>query len=74
MNLSLVHTPTSSTLFQVRFIHEAFRRLRPGVPIRALHGGMKQMKRTAVYNEFCEAKAMVLFATDIAAWVWTSPL
>ncbi|KAG1664899.1 hypothetical protein FOA52_006245 [Chlamydomonas sp. UWO 241] len=59
-----------STCKQVRFVHEAFRRLRPGVPIRALHGGMKQMKRMGVFYEFCEAKkgdGMVLFATDIAA-------
>lgn len=46
---------------------EAFRKLRPGVPLRALHGNMKQMKRMGVFYEFCEAKAMVLFATDIAA-------
>ncbi|GAX85700.1 hypothetical protein CEUSTIGMA_g13114.t1 [Chlamydomonas eustigma] len=56
-----------STCKQVRFVHEAFRRLRPGVPLRALHGGMKQFKRMGVFYEFCEAKAMVLFATDIAA-------
>ena len=35
---------------------EAFRKLRPGVPLRALHGGMKQMKRMGVYYEFNEAK------------------
>ena len=39
----------------------------PGVPLRALHGKMKQLKRMAVFYEFAEAKAMVLFATDIAA-------
>lgn len=52
---------------QVRFVNEAFRKLRPGVPLRALHGNMKQGKRVGVFNEFCEAKGMVLFATDIAA-------
>lgn len=40
-------------------MYEAFRKLRPGVPVRALHGSMKQMKRMKVYYEFCEAKAMV---------------
>lgn len=132
-----------STCKQVRFLFEAFRKLRPGVPLRALHGKMAQIKRMggeqrvelcacaglqcccgagqlhgrwqlvqrtpgglssrgiyilgalhrapppaavpwraicatdqsrfycmpccAVFYEFCEAKAMVLFATDIAA-------
>ncbi|CAK0786422.1 hypothetical protein CVIRNUC_009635 [Coccomyxa viridis] len=53
---------------QVKFALEAFRRLRPGVVLRALHGKMKQMKRMAVYYDFCQAKGgCVLFATDIAA-------
>ncbi|KAG2489867.1 hypothetical protein HYH03_011669 [Edaphochlamys debaryana] len=56
-----------STCKQVRFVFEAFRKLRPGVPLRCLHGGMKQGKRTGVFYEFCEAQAMVLIATDIAA-------
>lgn len=56
-----------STCKQVRFAFEAFRRLRPGVPLRALHGKMNQYKRMAVFYEYCEAKSMVLFATDIAA-------
>lgn len=34
-----------STCKQVRFLHEAFRKLRPGVPLRALHGRMNQYKR-----------------------------
>lgn len=38
---------------------EAFRKLRPGVPLRCLHGNMKQGKRMGVFYEFCEAKAMV---------------
>lgn len=50
-----------------RFLFEAFRRLRPGVPLRALHGRMSQARRERVYYEFCEAKDMVLFATDVAA-------
>ncbi|KAI3430456.1 hypothetical protein D9Q98_005051 [Chlorella vulgaris] len=56
-----------STCKQVRFLFEAFRKLRPGVPLRALHGKMNQYKRMGAFYEFCEAKAMVLFATDIAA-------
>ncbi|GIL64765.1 hypothetical protein Vafri_18644 [Volvox africanus] len=56
-----------STCKQVRFVFEAFRKLRPGVPLRCLHGGMKQPKRMGVFYEFCNAQAMVLIATDIAA-------
>lgn len=39
---------------QVRFVFEAFRKLRPGVPMRSLHGGMKQMKRMGVFYEYCQ--------------------
>ena len=35
----------ASTCKQVRFLFEAFRKLRPGVPLRALHGKMNQYKR-----------------------------
>ncbi len=37
---------------QVRFIYEAFRRLRPGVPLMHLHGKMSQQKRMETYFEF----------------------
>lgn len=43
-----------STCNQVRYAYEALRRLRPGVPLRALHGKMKQMKRLAAFYDFCE--------------------
>ena len=61
-----------STCNQVKFVYEAFRRLRPGTPLRCLHGKMSQQKRVVVYDQFCDnesnkAKAGVLFATDIAA-------
>ncbi|KAL6769232.1 hypothetical protein ACKKBG_A18010 [Auxenochlorella protothecoides x Auxenochlorella symbiontica] len=56
-----------STCKQTRFYFEAFRKLRPGVPLRALHGRLNQYKRMGVFYDFCESKAMVLFATDIAA-------
>ncbi|EFX84542.1 hypothetical protein DAPPUDRAFT_223010 [Daphnia pulex] len=52
---------------QVRFIHQAFTRLRPGLSVLALYGTMHQMKRMSVYEEFCEKQTAVLFATDIAA-------
>ncbi|XP_068698685.1 probable ATP-dependent RNA helicase DDX10 isoform X2 [Montipora foliosa] len=56
-----------SSCKQVKFIYESFRRLRPGVPLMALYGHQKQLKRMAVYNDFCNKTAAVLFATDIAA-------
>ena len=56
-----------SSCKQVKFIYEAFRRLRPGVPLMALYGRQKQLKRVAIYNDFCRKKAAVLFCTDIAA-------
>jgi ATP-dependent RNA helicase DDX10/DBP4 len=56
-----------STCNQVKFVYEAFRRLRPGTPLRCLHGKMSQQKRVVVYDQYCESKAGVLFATDIAA-------
>ena len=57
-----------STCKQVRFVYEAFRRLRPGVPLRALHGKMKHGARDAAFNAFSNTTGgAVLFATDVAA-------
>lgn len=44
-----------------------FCRLRPGLPILALHGKQQQMKRMEVYRDFLRKKSAVLFATDLAA-------
>ncbi|KAL5010301.1 hypothetical protein ScPMuIL_012606 [Solemya velum] len=52
---------------QVKMVFETMRRLRPGVTILELHGGMNQLKRVDVYNKFCRKQNAVLFATDIAA-------
>ncbi|KAJ7996963.1 hypothetical protein DPEC_G00223980 [Dallia pectoralis] len=52
---------------EVQYLFRVFCRLRPGVPILALHGKQQQMKRVEVYNEFIKKKHAVLFATDIAA-------
>ena len=35
------------------------RHLRPGVPLRCLHGNMKQLKRMATFYDFCQAPHMV---------------
>jgi ATP-dependent RNA helicase DDX10/DBP4 len=56
-----------SSCKQSRFIFEAFRRLRPGVPLQVLHGKMKQTRRMLVYYDFAKKSEAVLFATDIAA-------
>ncbi|XP_078736571.1 putative ATP-dependent RNA helicase DDX10 isoform X4 [Lampetra fluviatilis] len=56
-----------SSCKQVQFLFHAFCRLRPGMPILALHGKQQQMKRMDVYQDFCRKKSAALFATDIAA-------
>ena len=56
-----------SSCKQVRFAYEVFCRLRPGVPLMALYGRQKQIKRVAIYDDFGRKKAAVLLCTDIAA-------
>lgn len=51
----------------MKFAYEALRRLRPGLPLKLLHGRMKQMPRLAVFHDFCDATHAALFATDVAA-------
>ncbi|KAI4388359.1 hypothetical protein MLD38_000693 [Melastoma candidum] len=55
-----------SSCKQVKFVFEAFKKLRPGIPLKCLHGRMKQDKRMGIYSEFCENRS-VLFSTDVAA-------
>ncbi|XP_061484627.1 probable ATP-dependent RNA helicase DDX10 [Rhineura floridana] len=52
---------------EVQYLFRVFCRLRPGLPILALHGKQQQMKRMEVYNDFVRKKSAVLFATDLAA-------
>uniref|UniRef100_A0A452J047 ATP-dependent RNA helicase n=1 Tax=Gopherus agassizii TaxID=38772 RepID=A0A452J047_9SAUR len=52
---------------EVQYLFRVFCRLRPGIPILALHGKQPQMKRMEVYNNFVRKKSAVLFATDVAA-------
>lgn len=66
------HTSNKIIIFmssckQVKFVYEVFRRLRPGVPLMTLYGRQKQLKRVAIYDDFCRKKAAILFCTDIAA-------
>ena len=57
----------ASSCKQVKYMYEAFRRLRPGVPLLALYGRQKQLKRVGIYDDFCRKKSAVLLCTDIAA-------
>ncbi|XP_066476098.1 probable ATP-dependent RNA helicase DDX10 [Tiliqua scincoides] len=52
---------------EVQYLFKVFCRLRPGLPILALHGKQQQMKRMEVYNDFVRKKSAVLFATDLVA-------
>jgi len=52
---------------QVKYIYEVFCRLRPGLSVMALYGSLHQLKRMAIYDQFCDKQAAVLLATDIAA-------
>ena len=56
-----------STVKQVRFLFEAFRKLRMGLPLFEYHGKQPQPKRTAIFFSFTECKAAVLICTNIAA-------
>ncbi|PWN93387.1 DEAD-domain-containing protein [Acaromyces ingoldii] len=56
-----------SSCRQVQFVHESFRRMRPGISLICLHGKQKQTKRLQIFNDFTKAQHAVLFATDIAA-------
>ena len=56
-----------SSCKQVKFVYEVFKRMRPGVPVNAIHGRMKQARRMAVFYAFSNSESCVLFATDVAA-------
>jgi ATP-dependent RNA helicase DDX10/DBP4 len=56
-----------SSCAQVRFVFECLRGMQPGIPLMALHGKIKQDKRTLIYLDYARKPAACLFATDIAA-------
>ncbi|KAF7988162.1 hypothetical protein HCN44_007656 [Aphidius gifuensis] len=56
-----------STCKEVKFIHDAFHRISPGLHLAALHGKLSQPKRLEVYDKFCSKPDGVLLATDIAS-------
>jgi ATP-dependent RNA helicase DDX10/DBP4 len=41
--------------------------MQPGIPISALHGKIKQERRTLIFMDFARRNSAVLLATDIAA-------
>ncbi|XP_069171047.1 probable ATP-dependent RNA helicase DDX10 [Procambarus clarkii] len=56
-----------ATCKQVQYMFNMFCKLHPGLSVMGLHGSMHQLRRMAIYDEFCQKKNAVLFATDVAA-------
>ncbi|CAG2106421.1 unnamed protein product [Medioppia subpectinata] len=56
-----------SSCKQVKYCNDLFCRMRPGVSILSLYGTLHQLRRMAIYDEFCRKQSAVLFATDIAS-------
>ena len=52
---------------QVRFVYEAFRHLRPGLPLLHLHGRQKQTARLDITTKYANSQHACLFSTDVAA-------
>jgi len=52
---------------QTKYYQEMFAKLKPGMSVLALYGTLHQLRRMAIYDQFCAKEAAVLFATDIAA-------
>nr|Q0D622.2 RecName: Full=DEAD-box ATP-dependent RNA helicase 32 [Oryza sativa Japonica Group]BAC83715.1 putative RNA helicase [Oryza sativa Japonica Group]BAD31318.1 putative RNA helicase [Oryza sativa Japonica Group] len=55
-----------SSVKQVKFVYEVFKKLRPGISLRCMHGRMKYEVQQAIVAEFKEGHS-VLFSTDIFA-------
>jgi ATP-dependent RNA helicase DDX10/DBP4 len=53
-----------STRKQVKFVYEAFKKLRPGIPLKCMHGKQSIERRMAEYSQFCGQRA-VLFGTNL---------
>ena len=51
---------------QVKFVYEIFKKLRPGIPLKCMHGRMKHEVQQAIVADFNETTS-VLFSTDITA-------
>ena len=53
-------------LLQVKFVFEIFKKLRPGIPLKCMHGKMKYVVQQAIVADFNESTS-VLFSTDITS-------
>ncbi|XP_025156108.1 probable ATP-dependent RNA helicase DDX10 isoform X2 [Harpegnathos saltator] len=51
----------------VKYVYEAFCRLRPGISLLGLYSTLHQLRRMSIYETFRKKQHAVLFATDIAA-------
>ncbi len=56
-----------SSCSQVRHAWSVFCAMRPGVPLMALHGKLRQETRTKLYFDYLRRPHAVLLATDVAA-------
>uniref|UniRef100_A0A5S6Q9X8 ATP-dependent RNA helicase n=1 Tax=Trichuris muris TaxID=70415 RepID=A0A5S6Q9X8_TRIMR len=66
------HTKSKILVFfnsckQVRFVFNAFSKLKPGLTLLCLYGGMPLKKRVAVFEDCIRKQHAALLATDIAA-------
>jgi ATP-dependent RNA helicase DDX10/DBP4 len=53
---------------QVKYVNDLFKRLKCGTSTLALHGKLHQLRRMAIYDEFCQRQtSVVLLATDVAS-------
>jgi len=56
-----------SSCKQTKYYSEIFSKLKPGMSVMGLYGTLSQLRRMAIYDNFCAKDTAVLFATDIAA-------
>nr|CAB3454451.1 unnamed protein product [Digitaria exilis] len=55
-----------SSVKQVKFVFEIFKKLRPGIPLKCMHGRMTHVVQQAIVADFNESIS-VLFSTDLTA-------
>ncbi|KAG2637342.1 hypothetical protein PVAP13_2NG514100 [Panicum virgatum] len=55
-----------SSVKQVKFVFEIFKKLRPGVPLKCMHGRMRHVVQQAIVADFNESTS-VLFSTDLTS-------
>jgi len=55
-----------SSVKQVKFVFEIFKKLRPGIPLKCMHGRMTHVVQQAIVADFNESTS-VLFSTDITS-------